>query len=193
MGHQQSPRTTEPAFMAAEDRLSQRAAGRWPGRQLDAVPRLEHRAVPHRIARYAQQRAESGRIPLDQPRRDSQANAVRGLGRSHRPDDDRKPQEVLRGRAPVRLTDRFRCPKRRRAFALLSPRLIQQTSAGLLATWMGITAAETAPLAPVHEPADRAVVGPAGVGVADGHREEVDEAPGGPLIGGRRSAICAGR
>lgn len=44
---------------------------------------------------------------------------------------------------------------------------------------------ETVLLAPVHKPADGAVVGLAGVGVSDGDCEEVDEAPGGTVI-------CAG-
>ena len=51
-------------------------------------------------------------------------------------------------------------------------------------------------LAPVHEPRDRPVVGLAGVGVADGDGEEVDEAPDGAVVrrcdhGGSRSANAA--
>ena len=47
-------------------------------------------------------------------------------------------------------------------------------------------------LAPVHEPGDGAVVGLAGVGVTDGDGEEVDEAPGGAVVGRRRSWAGAG-
>ena len=55
----------------------------------------------------------------------------------------------------------------------------------------GAEPVEPALLAPVHEPGDGAVVCLAGVGVADGDGEEVDEAPGGAIVGGSRSAKAA--
>ena len=52
---------------------------------------------------------------------------------------------------------------------------------------------ETPLLAPVHEPRDRPVVGLAGVGVADGDGEEVDEAPRRAVVRGGdhgRQPVC---
>ena len=63
------------------------------------------------------------------------------------------------------------------------------------ATWMGLMAVEAVEpplLAPVHETGDGAVVGLAGVGVTDGDGEEVDEPPGGAVVGARRSWAGAG-
>ena len=59
----------------------------------------------------------------------------------------------------------------------------------------GIKPVEPTLLAPVHEPRDGAVVGLPGVGVSDGDGEEVDEAPGGPLVGAGdhgREPVCEG-
>ena len=47
----------------------------------------------------------------------------------------------------------------------------------------GVEPAESVLFAPVHEPGDGAVVGLAGVGVADGDGEEVDEPPRGAVVG----------
>ena len=59
----------------------------------------------------------------------------------------------------------------------------------------GVEPVDSSPLAPVHEPGDRAVVGLPGVGVADGDGEEVDEPPCRAVVragGHRRQAVGEG-
>ena len=55
----------------------------------------------------------------------------------------------------------------------------------------GLESSEASLLTPVQEPGDCTVVCLARVGVTDGDGEEVDEAPGGAIVGGSRSAKAA--